>query len=89
MGVSFTLTDDGAGDIFDALEAEADSFRAETELKLRFQRENWKGSPEIVVSKSFANMDEESQLSWLRNATNAFVNAFRPWLTAWSRDRGE
>ncbi len=89
MGVAFALTEDGAGDIFDALEAEADSFRAETELKLQFQRENWKGSPEIVVSKSFVKMDEESQLSWLRDATNAFVNAFRPWLTAWSRDRGE
>lgn len=62
VGVFFVLRDEGAAEVFGALEQDADALRQETELSLDFRPVD-NGRPSVAARAEISCDDEDAQLA--------------------------
>ena len=88
VGIFFNLDamEEDTPEVFDQLKAQAALLSEETGLSLNFDTPSHVGIS-AGTSMPVEPATEPQQLAWLMNATNAFVNAFRPRLAALDRHR--
>lgn len=97
MQIFFRLTGDDGIEFFEQLKDELSDIRNETGLDVALEMTKTKKSGNIVeiplisVSRAASTdptLSIREQAAWLARAANVMVNAFRPRLTQFSRDRG-
>jgi hypothetical protein len=86
-GLFFTLSGEEGVEVFAGLAAEGAVLKQETQLSLEFERERevpFEGR--VSVGRRWSGKEDELR-AWLAQAANAMINAFRPRLAAYAREK--